>query len=404
MQSMLSNLITFPSLSVISAAYRFSEIAILHCAHMSVTSISAGRGNRFPQPVASSRRQIKRVLMDVPQVDIFKRRLHGGNAGNLRPGFFESSQDTVPLLRRGGNRHAFGGAADAATARRSRRSNKPVSHVANLCSQQRLSVQFIAQRHDALHNPQSPADQNGDAIGQKIDIRKDVRRENNRPFQVFERPEEATETGRSFRIQAGCGFVEQENRSIRQDGYRNSEALHHSTGEFAYHAVRCVTESTLLKRCFDAPRRKFAQAAIEFQYFARGHLFGKSDALREITDRSPKVRTLAFKVDAVDADLARGGQCQPRQAFERGRFPASVRSQKPKGLARANLERDVIERLHGSEPLPKTAHLDHRFRPFHMTTAAMTTIDAGTPAHAAELLCIFMLSGIFMPKSTGFIK
>src|SRR6516164_3136397 len=134
MQSMLSNLITFPSMSVISAAYRFSEIAILHCAHMSLVSISAGHGNRFPQPVAISRRQIKRVLMDVPQVDIFETRLHRRDAGNLRPGFFEHSQDAVPLLRRGGNRQAVGGAVDAGTARRSRSSNKPVTHVAKLCS------------------------------------------------------------------------------------------------------------------------------------------------------------------------------------------------------------------------------------------------------------------------------
>src|SRR5690349_18247798 len=98
MHSRLSNLITFPSMSAISAAYSFSDIAILHCAHMSLASISTGRNDRFPQRAANSRRQIKRILMDVPQVDVFERRLHSREAGNLRSGLFERLQDAIPIL------------------------------------------------------------------------------------------------------------------------------------------------------------------------------------------------------------------------------------------------------------------------------------------------------------------
>src|SRR5579871_6107430 len=118
-------------------------MAILHWAHISAASISAGRGSRFSQLVATSSRQVSRIFMDVPQIDIFQRWFNGGEADDLRACVLQRLENTVAVVRKSGDRETVGGTLDAGGAGCGRRGAKTPVRIAQPDTQQGVSVEVV---------------------------------------------------------------------------------------------------------------------------------------------------------------------------------------------------------------------------------------------------------------------
>src|ERR1017187_4034500 len=84
-----------------------------------------------------------------------------------------------------------------------------------------------------------------------------------------------------------------------------------------------------------------SQAAAQLQIFAAGEMRIEVRFFGDVTDAPLEGGEIVMHASAPIEDPALGRLDQPGEHFHRGAFPGPVRPQKPKNLARTNLETDI---------------------------------------------------------------
>src|SRR5690242_13393638 len=163
-----------------------------------------------------------------------------------------------------------------------------------------------------------------------------------------------------FGIDAGRGFIEQQQFWIVNHAGGQSETLLPSPGQFAGQLVAPFGEAEPLKRvthCFPAVRHGI-HARHKIQVFMNTQIFIKTESLRHIPDLALDGLALSDHVIAKTCSAACICPEQSAQHTDKRRLAASVRPKEPTDLSCANLEIDVIHRHVIAKPLRHASNVD----------------------------------------------
>ncbi len=152
----------------------------------------------------------------------------------------------------------------------------------------------------------------------------------------------------SLRVEAGAGFVQEQNLRVVHHGAGDGKALHHAAGEAADHLVGAIGELEAFEERFGALgaflRREAEIGAVKEQNLARCEREIKIRALRDYTDQSLDGDLRFPDVVFADERLATGGADARRENADGGGFAGAVGAEQAENFSRQNVEGDAVER------------------------------------------------------------
>jgi hypothetical protein len=113
----------------------------------------------------------------------------------------------------------------------------------------------------------------------------------------------------------------------------------------SFFAVSENASSSSVARCLRSRRRHSEVAAVVVERLLAREEPVEVEVLRREPDREPRLGVVVDGVVPEHADVAGGRLRQPGRAVDQRRLAGAVGAEQPEELARADLERDALERL-----------------------------------------------------------
>lgn len=151
-------------------------------------------------------------------------------------------------------------------------------------------------------------------------------------------PEVATGLG----VEAGGGFVEEEDFGAVDEGGGDGEALFLATGEVFNVGGGFVGELDFFEEG-EGVNFEAVEAGEHFELFSEGEFFDKGGGLELDADDGFDLFGVFGDVDAVDEDLATGDGAESFHHFEGGGFAGAVGAEDAEDFAGVNGEGDVFD-------------------------------------------------------------
>src|SRR5579872_5234219 len=164
------------------------------------------------------------------------------------------------------------------------------------------------------------------------------------------------------RIDAGGGFVQEENARFVQQRGRQCQPLLPTARERFGELAREWRQSGQRDDVCDAARSALAReligASVELQVLEDAEIAVQRERLRHVADRAPHVAGLRLDVEARDGSGARRGGDQAAQHLDRGRFAAAVGTQETENRTGLDGKRDIMYDVAIAVPFREVLRLD----------------------------------------------
>jgi hypothetical protein len=201
-----------------------------------------------------------------------------------------------------------------------------------------------------------------DAVADRVDFRKDVRREEDGPL-FPETPDRLPDPDDLHRVESDGRLVQDQHRRPVDEGAGERGPLTETLRQVVDLAVRHLLEEAALDRLGDPPLHLGARDALQpravGEVLVDPHLGIEGRGLREISDPGARGERLRDDVESRHARGARGGREESRQDAHGRRLPGPVGSEKTDDLALLNRKGNVGDRELGRKALGEILDFDH---------------------------------------------
>src|SRR5213078_404381 len=187
-----------------------------------------------------------------------------------------------------------------------------------------------------------------DAIGDRLDVRQDVGREEHGHAVIAELEDEVADLLATERIEAAHRLVEHDQLGVVHQGLGQPGALQHALAELLEALAARAAQADLLDQLVGAPLagpgRHAEQPAGEIAQLADGEVVVEVGRLGEKADLAP--RPAAAERLAEQLRAAGGGADEAHQRADRGGLAGAVGADEAEDVAALDAERDAAQRLH----------------------------------------------------------
>ena len=204
---------------------------------------------------------------------------------------------------------------------------------------------------------EAPLHEDGEAVGEALDVAEVVRREEDRPPLAAAPLDEGVEGGEPLGVEGGRRLVEEEERRVGERGDREAEALDHSARVGRDGAGGGAVQAREPEDLGRAGRGNAAEAPVELHDLAPRQGVGKGDLLGEEGEAPARGRLRGGP--SVDEDLPRRGVDEAGDGLEAGRLSRPVRPEERDDLAGPDLERDAVHGDLRAVGLSEAVEADH---------------------------------------------
>lgn len=185
----------------------------------------------------------------------------------------------------------------------------------------------------------------GDAVGDFLDLLEEMGGEDDGFSLAFEEEHEVADLAGAEGVNAGGGFVEEEEVGVVEEGLGQADALEHAFGVGAEASVSSGAEIDEIEELLDAGGEAWAghagEAAVVVEDFASGEEVGEIRVFREEAEAVAGGHGAGGV--AEDGGGAAGGGGKAEEEFHGGAFAGAVGAEEAEDLAGLDREMEVFE-------------------------------------------------------------
>ena len=202
-----------------------------------------------------------------------------------------------------------------------------------------------------------------DAMGDALDLREGVRREEHRSSLRAHLPQQRVEALLHQRVETGDRLVQDQQLGLVHEGLDQADLLAVAGRELAHRPIELGVEA-LGERGAQAPVHAASELGQVVQYLRSGQLRVQGEIAGQETDPAADIEALGASVEPEHPRRARGRLDQVQEQPHRRRLARAVGAEEAEDLARLDLEVEVEEAVPGAVVLRKTLRSDRGMRAY----------------------------------------
>jgi hypothetical protein len=209
---------------------------------------------------------------------------------------------------------------------------------------------------------ETPLHEDGEAVGEALDVSEVVRGEEDRPPLAPPALDEGIEGGEPLGVEGSSRFVEEEERRVGERGDGETEALDHPARVRRYGARGGSVQAREPEDLGRAGRGNATETPVELHDLAPRQGVGESHLLGEERETPAGGRLRGGA--SVHEDLPRRGVDEAGDGLQAGRLARPVRPEQRDDLAGSDLERDAVHGDLRAVGLSEAVESDHSVSSF----------------------------------------